>query len=143
MFSTYNKSERRNLRGSARLSSKMSGKLPRLRALRPRQQRGKAATAETATHKSEGNLKEGTDKEIDANGRANNADGVEDDGLATEIIDAKANVRANKSSTKSSGANVLEMQNYECKTCKPPKTISNLKDYFEHLRKEHKHKVGY
>ncbi|XP_011693747.1 PREDICTED: uncharacterized protein LOC105453452 isoform X2 [Wasmannia auropunctata] len=38
MFPAAGKGGRRSLRGSARLSSKMSGKLPRLRALRPRPQ---------------------------------------------------------------------------------------------------------
>ncbi|EZA49616.1 uncharacterized protein LOC105284532 isoform X2 [Ooceraea biroi] len=72
MFSAAGKGERRNLRGSARLSSKMSGRLPRLRALRPRppqQQREKAhVVADDATRgKPEGNLKAATSEEaIDA-----------------------------------------------------------------------------
>ncbi|XP_071654014.1 uncharacterized protein [Temnothorax longispinosus] len=63
MFPAAGKGERRSLRGSARLSSKMSGKLPRLRALRPRpQQQRRARTGPVlavgvATPRPEGNLK--------------------------------------------------------------------------------------
>jgi len=65
MFSAAGKGERRNLRGSARLSSKMSGKLPRLRALRPRQQRMKPhiVTDDMTRGKPEGNLKAVTNEE--------------------------------------------------------------------------------
>jgi len=66
MFSAAGKGERRNLRGSARLSSKMSGKLPRLRALRPRQQRTKAHVVndDTTRGRPEGNLKAVTNEEV-------------------------------------------------------------------------------
>ncbi|XP_071561755.1 uncharacterized protein [Temnothorax nylanderi] len=63
MFPAAGKGERRSLRGSARLSSKMSGKLPRLRALRPRpQQQRRARTGPVlavgiTTPRPEGNLK--------------------------------------------------------------------------------------
>ncbi|XP_024892810.1 uncharacterized protein LOC112468035 isoform X5 [Temnothorax curvispinosus] len=63
MFPAAGKGERRSLRGSARLSSKMSGKLPRLRALRPRpQQQRRARTGPVLavgvpTPRPEGNLK--------------------------------------------------------------------------------------
>ncbi|KYM95925.1 hypothetical protein ALC62_13373 [Cyphomyrmex costatus] len=33
-----------------------------------------------------------------------------------------------------------ERASYECKTCKPPKSLSSIKAYFEHLRKDHKYK---
>ncbi|KAG7205209.1 hypothetical protein KM043_018295 [Ampulex compressa] len=33
-------------------------------------------------------------------------------------------------------------QSYECKTCKPPKILPNIKAYLEHLKKDHKQKVG-
>lgn len=56
-----NKGERRNLRGSARLSSKMSGRPPRLRALRPRSQQQRTRT--DATRRSEGNLKVAASRE--------------------------------------------------------------------------------
>jgi len=65
MFPAAGKGERRSLRGSARLSSKMSGKLPRLRALRPRPQHQRRARTEhvadvddATTPRPEGNLKE-------------------------------------------------------------------------------------
>ncbi|XP_067210952.1 zinc finger protein 91-like isoform X5 [Linepithema humile] len=68
MFGAAGKGERRSLRGSARQSSKMPGRLPRLRALRPRpqqqqqRQRAKsdviAAVAVDTIRRSEGNLKE-------------------------------------------------------------------------------------
>lgn len=64
MFPAAGKGERRSLRGSARLSSKMSGRLPRLRALRPRAQPQRRARAEpvavdatTTPPRAEGNLK--------------------------------------------------------------------------------------
>ncbi|KAL6436369.1 hypothetical protein ACFW04_004711 [Cataglyphis niger] len=57
MLPAAGKGERRNLRGSARLSSKMSGRPPRLRALRPRSQQ-QQRTRTDVTRRSESNLKE-------------------------------------------------------------------------------------
>lgn len=62
MFPAAGKGERRSLRGSARLSSKMSGRLPRLRALRPRPQHRRRARTEpvavgAAAPRPQGNLK--------------------------------------------------------------------------------------
>lgn len=62
MFSAAGKGERRSVRGSARLSSKMSGRLPRLRALRPRPQhqrraRTDAVAVDATTLRPQGNLK--------------------------------------------------------------------------------------
>ncbi|XP_050451890.1 uncharacterized protein LOC126851701 isoform X5 [Cataglyphis hispanica] len=62
MLPTAGKGERRNLRGSARLSSKMSGRPPRLRALRPRSQQ-QQRTRTDVTRRSESNLKEAASHE--------------------------------------------------------------------------------
>ncbi|XP_077264071.1 uncharacterized protein LOC143898434 isoform X3 [Temnothorax americanus] len=92
MFPAAGKGERRSLRGSARLSSKMSGKLPRLRALRPRprQQRrartGPVLAVGVATPRPEGNLKGAvaTSREVerDAKRRHRDANKGEDAGTA-------------------------------------------------------------
>lgn len=112
----------------------MSGRLPRLRALRPRPQQFK-----TESHK-EGNLKE-------------NRQGVvmREHELQSDTEDISYSVKDDvpiKNNSKHeheheeldcSGSS----QNYECKTCKPPKPLSSLKAYLDHLKKEHKQKVYY
>ncbi|XP_039307740.1 uncharacterized protein LOC105193539 isoform X8 [Solenopsis invicta] len=230
MFPAAGKGERRSLRGSARLSSKMSGRPPRLRALRPRaqhQRRGKTESqaSDATTPRSEGNLKRAAaSHEVEHNAKRydakkgkdttttktttttttttttdtsdavskthdamdgiennnddddeltvtavntvntveavaedeaeedgemkekNNDDDDDDDDEATldgnvdvdVDIDVDVNVAVNSAETIDVEAN--GQASYECKTCDPPKMLSSIKAYFEHLRKEHKYK---
>ncbi|GAB1864716.1 Zinc finger protein Xfin [Camponotus japonicus] len=173
-----NKGERRNLRGSARLSSKMSGRPPRLRALRPRSRQQRTRT--DATRRSEGNLK-GTasrEEELDAKrcdeeeekktedaGKTTDMEGTamanemdvdddnDDDDEEEEVTMTAITGEGNQEATPDDGDDVvdvdiemrsegetIEQASYECKSCKPPKTLPDIKAYFEHLRKEHKYK---
>lgn len=176
-----NKGERRNLRGSARLSSKMSGRPPRLRALRPRSRQQRTRT--DATRRSEGNLKgaasreeeldakrcdeeeekkpEDAGKTADMEGPAmanemaermdvddDNDDDDEEEEVTMTAITDEGNQEATPDDVvdvdiemRSEGETV-EQASYECKSCKPPKTLPDIKAYFEHLRKEHKYKVS-
>ncbi|XP_029049768.2 uncharacterized protein LOC114879211 isoform X3 [Osmia bicornis bicornis] len=107
----------------------MSGRLPRLRALRPRPQQLKIEP-----HK-ESNLKE-TRQEV----------AMREYELQESSEEISYDVKGNSSVRNSlkrehegydcSGSS----QNYECKTCKPSKPLSNLKAYLDHLKKEHKQK---
>ncbi|XP_071872515.1 uncharacterized protein isoform X1 [Bombus fervidus] len=109
----------------------MSGRLPRLRALRPRPQQFK-----TESHK-EGNLKENRQEVV-----------MREHELQSDTEDISYSVKDDvpiKNNSKHeheheeldcSGSS----QNYECKTCKPPKPLSSLKAYLDHLKKEHKQK---
>ncbi|XP_043593864.1 zinc finger protein 91-like isoform X4 [Bombus pyrosoma] len=109
----------------------MSGRLPRLRALRPRPQQFK-----TESHK-EGNLKE-------------NRQGVvmREHELQSDTKDISYSVKDDVSIKNNSKHEHKHeeldcsgsSQNYECKTCKPPKPLSSLKAYLDHLKKEHKQK---
>lgn len=164
MLPAAGKGERRNLRGSARLSSKMSGKLPRLRALRPRTQqqqqrtRTDAATAVDPTHRPEGNLKEDTNDEVNADVRrrdartANAAKAAADATRANEVNEDDERMSIGEDemtepdvvverSEEAIDLEACEQTSYECKSCKPTKTLPSIKAYFEHLRKEHKYKV--
>lgn len=110
----------------------MSGRLPRLRALRPRPQQ-----LRIEPHK-ESNLKE-TRQEV----------AMREYELQDSSEEISYDVRGNSAARNSlkrehegydcSGPS----QNYECKTCKPSKPLSNLKAYLDHLKKEHKQKVQY
>ncbi|XP_068966383.1 zinc finger protein 91-like isoform X4 [Bombus flavifrons] len=107
----------------------MSGRLPRLRALRPRPQQFK-----TESHK-EGNLKENRQGVVmrEHELQSDNEDisySVKDD------VPIKNNSKHEHEELDCSGSS----QNYECKTCKPPKPLSSLKAYLDHLKKEHKQK---
>lgn len=194
MLAAAGKGERRNLRGSARLSSKMSGRPPRLRALRPRSRQQRTRT--DATRRSESNLKEAAsheeeEKELDgkrcdeeekkaedaekmtdtvSTDMANEMDDDEDDDgndgndddevTMTAIVDER-----NEEATPDNGDDIVdvdidvdvdvemrtegetmettnEQASYECKSCKPPKMLPDIKAYLEHLRKEHKYKVS-
>ncbi|XP_011264964.2 uncharacterized protein LOC105256594 isoform X2 [Camponotus floridanus] len=170
-----NKGERRNLRGSARLSSKMSGRPPRLRALRPRSRQQRTRT--DATRRSEGNLKGAASREeeldakrcdeeeekktedagkttdMEGNAMANEMDvddDNDDDDEEEEVTMTAITDEANQEATPDDVVDVdiemrseeetTEQASYECKSCKPPKMLSDIKAYFEHLRKEHKYK---
>lgn len=111
--------------------AKMSGRLPRLRALRPRPQQAKSES------RKEGNLKEDheevamkeheSQEDSDEISCDNKDDGSDKDELKREhdgLLDCSSS-----------------SQNYECKTCKPSKSLSSLKAYLDHLKKEHKQKV--
>lgn len=124
---------REDVRGTERALFKMSGRLPRLRALRPRPQQLK-----TELHK-EGNLKE--DRQEVTMREHESRDNTEkisyndkDDGSV-------------KNNLKGEHDGLLDCsgpsQSYECKTCKPSKSLSSLKAYLDHLKKEHKQKVLY
>lgn len=204
------KGERRSLRGSARLSSKMSGRLPRLRALRPRPQqqqkrarasepvavvtdattsrpesnlKGAAATAAAASHEVEydgakrHDAKKGEDTAAGAAAAAvvsrssemdegDNEDDDDDDDVTVSAVDVDEEQEEEEEEEVMLDGNVdvdvdvdidvdvdvavnaddaldAETQaSYECKTCDPPKTLSSIKAYFEHLRKEHRYKVN-
>lgn len=176
MLSTAGKGERRNLRGSARLSSKMSGRPPRLRALRSRQQRTR--TDADGTRRSEGNLKgvaksheekdqlEESAKRCDEEKKSEDAGRMTDDAMANEmandggddegdeevtmtaiddqedndVVDVDIEMRSVEDETIETIANE-QQASYECKSCKPPKELPDIKAYFEHLRKEHNYKV--
>ncbi|XP_070162391.1 zinc finger protein 91 isoform X4 [Polyergus mexicanus] len=195
MLAAAGKGERRNLRGSARLSSKMSGRLPRLRALRPRSQQQRTRT--DATRRSESNLKETAsyeeeeeegEEELDAKrcdeeekkakdtgkmtdtasiDMANEMDDEEDDdgdnGSGDEVTMTAIVDEGNEEATSDNGDDIVdvdidvdvdvemrteegtiettnEQASYECKSCKPPRMLPDIKAYLEHLRKEHKYK---
>ncbi|XP_018043749.1 PREDICTED: zinc finger protein 91-like isoform X4 [Atta colombica] len=189
MFPAAGKGERRSLRGSARLSSKMSGKLPRLRVLRPRQQHQRRArttepvaivdAATSATPRPEGNLKGAVaSHEVEHDGKRNDAKKGEDTFASGAVTadtairktsemdeddnDSELTVTVDEEATTSLDGNIdidvdvdiavavnseetinidtNERASYECKTCKPPKMLSSIKAYFEHLRKDHKYK---
>ncbi|KAG5327171.1 Z585A protein, partial [Pseudoatta argentina] len=190
MFPAAGKGERRSLRGSARLSSKMSGKLPRLRVLRPRQQHQRRArttepvavvdAATSATPRPEGNLKGAvTSHEVEHDAKRNDAKKGEDtfasgamtadtavsktsemdeDDNDSELtmtavdeeattsldgnidIDVDVDIAVAVNSEETINIDTNERASYECKTCKPPKMLSSIKAYFEHLRKDHKYK---
>ncbi|XP_016909255.2 zinc finger protein 91 isoform X4 [Apis cerana] len=102
----------------------MSGRLPRLRALRPRPQHFK-----TEPHK-ESNLKENRRETVMKEHDLQNEDisySVKDD----DTIKKHEHEMFDYSESS---------QNYECKTCKPSKSLSSLKAYLDHLKKEHKQK---
>lgn len=170
MLPAAGKGERRNLRGSARLSSKMSGRPPRLRILRPRPQQragsdsGDVPVAEE-TSRPEGNLKEierdarkrdaraassGSTKaaaianEMEDEDEDNNDE--EEEELVTAEEDERGPMDGDLVAAEKSEEEVIELEtnernSYECKSCKPARTLPNIKAYFEHLRKEHKQKV--
>lgn len=179
MFGTAGKGERKSLRGSVR-QSKMPGRLPRLRALRPRPQQQRqrarsdvtAAVAVDTTRRPEGNLKEALvsheeeeEKEVDVkkcnakkseNIAMNEMDGdddedenhVDDSELTMTVVAGGEEVTPDGEidvdfAVKSEEMIDLETEraSYECKTCNPPRTLSSIKAYFEHLQKEHKYKV--
>ncbi|XP_076756460.1 uncharacterized protein LOC143426727 isoform X3 [Xylocopa sonorina] len=107
----------------------MSGRLSRLRALRPRPQQLKVEP-----HK-EDNLKEDR-QEVAMREHESQSDtedisySVKDDGSM------KNNLKREREGLDCSGPS----QSYECKTCKPSKPLPILKAYLDHLKKEHKQK---
>ena len=110
----------------------MSGRLPRLRALRPRPQQYK-----TEPHK-EGNLKESRQeaamREHEFHSDTEDVSySVRDDGMV------KNNVKHEHEELDCSASS----SNYECKMCKPPKPLPSVKAYLDHLKKDHKQKVYY
>ncbi|XP_076671875.1 uncharacterized protein LOC143370521 isoform X4 [Andrena cerasifolii] len=107
----------------------MSGRLPRLRALRPRPPQTKTEP------RREGNLKEDRGEAV-MKGHSPRDDTEEvtdsaDDGLARDEPKYEADDLLDCSGTS---------QGYECKTCKPSKPMASLKAYLDHLKKEHKQK---
>lgn len=167
MFSAASKGERRNLRGSARFSSKMSGRLSRLRALRPRsqQQRVRTAVVTDATRKLEANLKEMTTSHEEENTLAKKCDvkrpekgadiantvsemddNDDDDDDELTMITSEKNEEAVRdddddiaiNSEETTNFETSQQDSYECKSCKPSKTLPNMTAYLEHLQKEHK-----
>ncbi|XP_053998237.1 zinc finger protein 845-like isoform X4 [Hylaeus anthracinus] len=108
----------------------MSGRLPRLRALRPRPQKLKSEV------RKEGNLKENRQEvamreHVSRDSTENTSHDDKDDGSA-------------KNNLKIEHDDLLDCsgpsQSYECKTSKPPKPLTSLKAYLDHLKKEHKQK---
>lgn len=111
-------------------ASKMSGRLPRLRALRPRPPQTKTEP------RREGNLKEDRGEAamkgyVPRDDTEEVTDGA-DDGLARDEPKYEPDDLLDCSGTS---------QGYECKTCKPSKPMVSLKAYLDHLKKEHKQKV--
>ncbi|XP_076633163.1 uncharacterized protein LOC143347656 isoform X6 [Colletes latitarsis] len=108
----------------------MSGRLPRLRALRPRPQQLKTEL------RKEGNLKE--DRQGVAMREHESHNNIE----KTSYNDK--NDGSAKNNLKGDHDGLLDgsgpSQSYECKTCKPSKSLSSLKAYLDHLKKEHKQK---
>ncbi|XP_076375169.1 uncharacterized protein LOC117229693 isoform X3 [Megalopta genalis] len=108
----------------------MSGRLPRLRALRPRPQQSKNELQKEGNLKED--LKEATMKEQESRTSAEE--------LSFEDKDDDSA----KDSLKGEHDGLLDCtvpsQSYECKTCKPPKPLPSLKAYLDHLKKEHKQK---
>ncbi|XP_043506785.1 zinc finger protein 91-like isoform X1 [Frieseomelitta varia] len=107
----------------------MSGRLPRLRALRPRPQPYK-----TEPHK-EGNLKESRQeaamREHELHSDTEDVSySVKDDGVL------KNNLKHEHEELDCSASS----SNYECKMCKPPKPLLSVKAYLDHLKKDHKQK---
>lgn len=178
MFRETGKGEqRRSLRGSAQQSSKMPGRLPRLRALRPRpqqqqqqRQRAKSDVTADATRRPEGNLKEALvshEEEVNAKKcsakktedttmsvATNETDGEDDEDNNVDDNELTMTVVADEEATPDGEIDVdfamkseetidleTERASYECKSCDPPKTLSSIQAYFEHLQKEHKYKV--
>lgn len=173
MLPAAGKGERRNPRGSARLSSKMSGKPPRLRILRPRPQQRAGSDSGDVPVAEETSRPEGNLKEIERDGRkrdARAASGTKAAAMASEMEDEDEDnndeeeeeeelvtaaaeeedeqgpidgdlVVAEKSEEEVIELETNERNSYECKSCKPPRTLPNIKAYLEHLRKEHKQKV--
>ncbi|EFN86840.1 Zinc finger protein 845 [Harpegnathos saltator] len=175
MLPAAGKGERRN-RGSARLSSKMSGRPPRLRILRPRQPQQQAkssgfadfSVADEASCSPEGNLKEAASERVaDAKRRdaraadakaANNTktvasamasemddddDDNNDDGLMAADKDVRQPLRNVEFVTRRT-EEVIDLEpnernSYDCKS-NPTKVLPDMKDYFRHPQKEHKHK---
>ncbi|XP_050581650.1 uncharacterized protein LOC126918079 isoform X4 [Bombus affinis] len=107
----------------------MSGRLPRLRALRPRPQQFK-----TESHK-EGNLKENRQGAVMREHELQ-SDTEDISYSVKDDVPIKNNSKHEHEELDCSGSS----QNYECKTCKPPKPLSSLKAYLDHLKKEHKQK---
>ncbi|XP_014485264.1 PREDICTED: zinc finger protein 91-like isoform X2 [Dinoponera quadriceps] len=187
MLPAAGKGGRRNLRGSARLSSKMSGRPPRLRILRPRpqqQQRPRSNSVDSsgaAEPSPEGNLKEperlaDVAKKRDAvrpadakaaassNTKTTSAmanemrdddeeedddddDDDEDEEEEEELMAAGEDEQQPMDVDLVAGGpeQVIDLEpnernSYECKSCKPVRTLPSIKAYFEHLRKEHKRK---
>ncbi|XP_029168620.1 uncharacterized protein LOC114938722 isoform X5 [Nylanderia fulva] len=163
MLSAAGKGERRNLRGSARLSSKMSGRPPRLRALRPRQQQ-RTRTDADGTRRTEGNLKglaksheeeedqleeskkrcdeEEEKKKDDAMGNEDGDDEEEEEEeeVTMTAVDNDVVVDVDVEMKSVEGETIEQRASFECKSCKPPRELPDIKAYFEHLRKEHKYK---
>ncbi|XP_012154526.2 uncharacterized protein LOC100883983 isoform X5 [Megachile rotundata] len=107
----------------------MSGRLPRLRALRPRPQQSK-----TELHK-ESNLKEARQEvAMREHELRDNSEEISYD--VKDNNSMRNNLKREHEAFDCSGTS----QNYECKTCKPPKSLSSLKAYLDHLKKEHKQK---
>lgn len=118
---------RENRRGREQILFKMSGRLPRLRALRPRPQHFK-----TEPHK-ESNLKENRRETV-----------MKEHDLQSEDISYSVKDDDTIKKHEHEAFDYSESsQNYECKTCKPSKSLSSLKAYLDHLKKEHKQKVYY
>ncbi|CAK9828582.1 Zinc finger protein Xfin [Anthophora retusa] len=108
----------------------MSGRLPRLRALRPRPQQLKHEA-----HK-EGNLKEDR-QEVTMREHEMQSDSEEISySLRDDDGSMKNNLKREHEGLDCSGPS----QNYECKMCKPSKPLTSLKAYLDHLKKEHKQK---
>ncbi|XP_015437334.1 PREDICTED: zinc finger protein 91-like [Dufourea novaeangliae] len=108
----------------------MSGRLPRLRALRPRPQQTKIESQK------EGNLKEDR-QEVTMTEQESRSDSEE------VSLDDKDDDDSAKDSSKDDHDGLVDSQGYECKTCKPPKPLPSLKAYLDHLKKEHKQKGKY
>ncbi|XP_076648325.1 uncharacterized protein LOC143356482 isoform X2 [Halictus rubicundus] len=106
----------------------MSGRLPRVRALRPRPQQSKLK---------EGNLKE--DLKETAMEEQQSRTSAEELSFEEKDDDDSA-----KDSLKGEQDGLVDCtgssQSYECRTCKPPKPLPILKAYLDHLKKEHKQK---
>lgn len=183
MLPAAGKGERRNLRGSARLPSKMSGRQPRLRMLRPRPQQQQTkneytdSVAEVSSRQQEGNLKEAerlvevkkrdakpADAKIPNYTKATSEmdDGDDDDdsddgklaidedecepSLAIDEDEREPSLDVNLAA-ESTVEEVIDLElnvqnSYECKSCKPAKTLPSIKAYLDHLRRDHEHKVS-
>ncbi|XP_076290642.1 uncharacterized protein LOC143214023 isoform X2 [Lasioglossum baleicum] len=105
----------------------MSGRLPRLRALRPRPQQSK---------EKEDNLKEDLKETVMKEQQSRTS--------AEELSFEDKDNDSAKGSLKGDQDDLVDCtgssQSYDYKTCKPPKPLPILKAYLDHLKKEHKPK---
>ncbi|XP_076243726.1 uncharacterized protein LOC143184971 isoform X2 [Calliopsis andreniformis] len=107
---------------------KMSGRPHRLRALRPRPQQTKSES------RKEGNLKE--DHEEVAMKEHELQDDTDEISYDIKDNDSENDLKRGHDGLDCSGSS----HSYECKTCKPSKSLPSLKAYLDHLKKEHKQK---
>ncbi|XP_015604999.1 uncharacterized protein LOC107272394 isoform X7 [Cephus cinctus] len=145
----------------------MSGRLPRLRALRPRPQPHLQNTPAPTRTESRYNKEEEeeindeedellVENEEDIEGGVDEEEEEEDEIIDEQELEEQESVNDDRFKSDESEKRLVikeepveivteepedSERNYECKTCNPPKGLSNLKAYLAHLKNEHKQKV--